>query len=243
MATKPAQFIAIGLTSLAALTGGTIAFLQTPPSDESNLAPQSRTLPPSPAVNPTANSTVTETIVPEKVTPAAERPESDRCDTSMAKVADPNPPLNLRSAPDTKSEILGKLQNDTYVTIEEEANGWYRIKSPKPGWIAKSKTVHSCTEKSEQLSLTLNKTTPIKGEFIGSGHHDYPVSLKVGQTLTLKATKGPRPGVIDPDGKVMKPMSDERGAIVFTPLTSGNYMVYLESRFKGYRYEFSIELK
>jgi hypothetical protein len=38
-------------------------------------------------------------------------------------------------------------------------------------------------------------------------------------------------------------MGDETSAIVFNPQIDGNYTVYLESRFKGYGYEFAIEVK
>ncbi|NJM45768.1 MAG: SH3 domain-containing protein [Alkalinema sp. RU_4_3] len=238
MATKPAQLIAIGLTSLAALTGGAIAFLEKKPTDQSSVVSKPPSLTPSPTA-PEVSSPV-----PDKVSPKPDSPKKqpDRCDTSMAKVSDPNPPLNVRSAPDTSSNnITGKLQNGTYVTIEDETPDWYRIKSPTPGWIAKSKTVHACTEKRQQLTLLPSQT--IRGEFIGSGHHDYPLTLKSGQVLTLTPTKGPRPGLIDPSGKVLEPMGEETSAIVFNPQIDGDYTVYLESRFKGYGYEFAIEVK
>jgi Bacterial SH3 domain len=238
MVTKPIHLIAIGLTSLAAITGGTIAFLEKAPSDQSSITPKT-TLTPSP-IAPEVSSPLPDKAIPK---PDGPKPPPDRCDTSMAKVSDPNPPLNVRSAPDTTSNITGKLQNGTYVTIEDETPDWYRIKSPQPGWIAKSKTIHTCTEKSEQVTLLPNQITPIKGKFIGSGHHDYPVTLKAGQTLTLTPSQGPRPGLIDPSGKVLQPMSEETSAIVFNPQIDGNYTVYLESRFKGYGYEFAIEVK
>jgi hypothetical protein len=241
MATKPIHLIAIGLTSLAALTGGTIAFLDRTGSDQSSLT---SSLTPSPAA-PEVSAPVPDKASPnpDRPKPDGPKPPPDRCDTSMAKVADPNPPLNVRSAPNTSSTITGKLKNGTYVTIEDETPDWYRIKSPQPGWIAKSKTTHTCTEKSEQLTLLPNQSTTLTGEFIGSGHHDYPITLKAGQTLTLTPNKGPRPGLIDPSGKVLQPMNEETSAIVFNPQISGNYTVYLESRFKGYGYEFAIEVK
>jgi Bacterial SH3 domain len=233
----------IGLTSLAALTGGAIAFLEKTPSDQSSLTSKPPSITPSP-VAPEVSSPIPDKASPKPDSPRLDSPKPlpDRCDTSMAKVSDPNPPLNVRSAPDTSSNnITGKLQNGTYVTIEDETPDWYRIKSPTPGWIAKSKTVHACTEKRQQLTLLPTQT--IRGEFIGSGHHDYPLPLKSGQVLTLTPSKGPRPGLIDPNGKVLQPMSEEISAIVFNPQIDGDYTVYLESRFKGYGYEFAIDVK
>ncbi len=244
MATKPIHLIAIGLTSLAAITGGAIAFLEKAPTDQSSLTskPLSPSAPEVSSPGPDKASPKSDSPKPGSSDPDSSKPlQPDRCDTSMAKVSDPNPPLNVRSTPDTSSNITGKLQNGTYVTIEDETPDWYRIKSPTPGWIAKSKTVHACTEKREQLTLLPTQT--IRGEFIGSGHHDYPLTLKSGQVLTLTPTKGPRPGLIDPSGKVLQPMSEETSAIVFNPQIDGDYTVYLESRFKGYGYEFAIGVK
>jgi uncharacterized protein YgiM (DUF1202 family) len=57
-------------------------------------------------------------------------------------VNDPDPPLNVRSGPGTTYPTVGALTNGTPVTVmENNAQGWLRINSPIPGWVAQSRTV------------------------------------------------------------------------------------------------------
>lgn len=64
-------------------------------------------------------------------------------------IADPNPPLNVRSspivAPDNK---LASLPNGTPLSIVDEQQGWLRISSPLQGWVYKELTVTTCTNPS-----------------------------------------------------------------------------------------------
>jgi N-acetylmuramoyl-L-alanine amidase/uncharacterized protein YraI len=54
-----------------------------------------------------------------------------------ATVNDPNPPLNVRSGPGTQYPIVGTVQNGTTVeVVENNQQGWLRVQSPLPGWVA-----------------------------------------------------------------------------------------------------------
>ena len=59
-------------------------------------------------------------------------------------VADPHAPLNVRSQPGTESEIVGKLDNNTALTVVdsklERGKLWLRISSPYQGWVLESLT-------------------------------------------------------------------------------------------------------
>ncbi len=71
-------------------------------------------------------------------------------------IADPAPPLNVRSSPvATSDNAIGQLPNGTTLRIVDEDEGWLRINSPLQGWVYKELTVTSCG------SLA---------EFAGSGH-------------------------------------------------------------------------
>lgn len=60
-------------------------------------------------------------------------------------VSDPQSPLNVRSTPNANlGNIVGKLDNDTIVTIINEQNGWVQISSPVQGWIYKNRTKTVC---------------------------------------------------------------------------------------------------
>ncbi|MBF2026648.1 MAG: SH3 domain-containing protein [Oscillatoriales cyanobacterium C42_A2020_001] len=65
--------------------------------------------------------------------------------TCQTIIADPKPPLNVRSspvvAPDNK---IASLPNGTPLTIVDENEGWLRIASPLQGWVYKELTVTSC---------------------------------------------------------------------------------------------------
>lgn len=60
-------------------------------------------------------------------------------------VADPNPPLNVRSHPGTEFEAIGKLERNTALTVvdsslDSQGKVWLRISSPYQGWVLESLT-------------------------------------------------------------------------------------------------------
>lgn len=72
------------------------------------------------------------------------QPTSKNC---SVVVSDPQPPLNVRSTPNANlGKIVGKLDNDTPVSIVNEQNGWVQINSPVQGWISKNRTKTVCQE-------------------------------------------------------------------------------------------------
>ncbi len=240
---KPIHLVAAGLTTIAAVTGAAIAFLDKPsPQQPAASVTQTPTTPPpaAPKVEAPTSGSVPE-VSPQPVPTKTQRPMADdRCSVTMAKVMDPDPPLNVRSSPDSSApNITGQLNNGVYVTIEAETSEWYKITSPQSGWIAKSKTKHGCSQRAERLAA--NST--VTGEFIGTGDHIYIVNLKSGQTLTLNPTQGPRPGLMDPGGKMIQEMEDDRSPLIIPIKASGDYRIDLASQYKGYTYEFTVEVK
>jgi hypothetical protein len=242
---KPIHLVAAGLTTIAALTGGAIALIENPsPHQQAANVTQTPTKQPpaAPKVKAPTAEPVPE-VSPQPTTVPTKKQRSmadDRCQVTMAKVMDPDPPLNVRSSPDSSApNITGQLNNGIYVTIEAETSDWYKITSPQSGWIAKSKTKHGCSNKTERL--TANST--VTGEFIGTGDHIYIVKLESGQTLTIQPTQGPRPGLVDPGGKMIQAMEDDRSSLIIPIKTSGDYRIDLASQYKGYTYEFTVEVK
>jgi hypothetical protein len=240
--------------SLTALAGITVACSQSPqPSggltSSSPIAPSTTSqspLSPSPAVTPkpTAQKQTTE-AVPGASSAANRTIES--CVVKMALVNDPNPPLNVRSAPTTEGDnVVGQLKNGTLVTVEDDQNGWLQIKTPLKGWISKPQTTNTCNQKVERLSPTADGATiQIADRFIGTGSHRYLLPVKQGQTLTINRDRGPFPMIIAPDGSVVlghekdEKRSNWSGELAQT----GDYAIELESNFRGYRYGFSMQVK
>ncbi|MGL5509443.1 MAG: SH3 domain-containing protein, partial [Microcoleaceae cyanobacterium] len=80
------------------------------------------------------------------------------CEINTVKVKDPNPPLNIRSAPNTtSSEVLAKADNGQYLSVKGEQNGWLKIAynygEPIEGWVAKNRTESSCNLKEQHITL------------------------------------------------------------------------------------------
>ena len=267
---KPSVIIG-SLVALAAIGGTTIAMLQPSPSIDSRsgtgkipegagaiisqssspqvLAKRST----SPSSDPTAEpSTTTDSSTSNKdgSTDSTAAPESlrlvERCETTMAKINDPNPPANVRSQPSTAgsstdSPIVGTLKNGMFVMIVDQRDDWFKISTPMKGWVAKKITLSGCNRKEERVKFAKNrKDTTIADEFIGSGSHIYKLYLLKGQTLTLNPQKGPRPRVIAPNGNVLVESFDESASWSGKLPESGNYQITLDSNFKGYNYAFEV---
>jgi len=170
----------------------------------------------------------------------------ERCETTMAKINDPNPPANVRSQPITAgspadSPIVGNIKNGIFVTIVDQRDDWFKISTPMKGWVAIKITLSGCNQKEERVKFAKNrKDTTIADEFIGTGSHVYQLYLLKGQTLTLNPQKGPRPTVIAPNGNVLVESSDQSTSWSGKLPQSGNYQITLESNFKGYNYAFEV---
>lgn len=70
--------------------------------------------------------------------------------------ADPKPPLNVRSSPESASDnAVGHVPNGTLLTVVDESEGWLKISSPIPGWVYKELTVTSCVNPKDTTSQTM----------------------------------------------------------------------------------------
>jgi hypothetical protein len=211
----------------APMTGSDAAIVPTATNPESLTAAASR-----PPARPA--------IAPGSITPAA---SVTRCRIVMAVVRDNNPPLNVRSQPGTDSAIVGQLNDGNFVSVRRELNGWFEIAEPN-GWIAKSKTVSRCGEKVETVQFNPGKTgTNIADEFLGTGYHRYKLSLGQGQTLKIAGSVGPMPAVVAPDGKYLVGMDQAQRQWQTTLPTSGEYTIEMDSNFRGYKYDFAVEVQ
>jgi SH3-like domain-containing protein len=164
----------------------------------------------------------------------------------MAKVKDPEPPLNVRSGPSTDTSIVGKLNNGEWVSIQDEKDGWLQITNPIAGWISKQRTDHTCNRKIERIRFSSDHgRVTIADRFVGGGNHSYVFSLKQGQQLTITRANGPFPYVTMPGGRGYlldgrrEPAQNWTGEIPQT----GEYAIELDSNFKGYQYSFLVEIQ
>lgn len=264
MESKTPVLLAAGAAILAAVGGVTFAVVRTDPTPNPPIAvvtpspsPTTQASPlnapasPKPSVSPEASPPVTPEPEPS-VTPApSPAPEArktvESCVIQMARVNDPNPPLNVRSSPNTSADnVTGQLRNGTFVTVVDEAQGWFRISTPTKGWISRSMTESTCNQKVERVQFAPDTdSVSISDRFIGTGSHAYKMNLGQGQTLTVSSSRGPLPIVLGPDGKTLNLDVDRDNTKTWTTQlpASGDYTLSQESNFKGYRYAFSIQVK
>jgi uncharacterized protein YgiM (DUF1202 family) len=183
-----------------------------------------------------------------KAGPVVVTPPNSGCKISQAVVSDPNPPLNVRSNPQTSdSNVVGKLKNNTFVSVVEERDGWLRITDPVPGWIAKNRTESSCASVNQQINfLPGGNEAIVKGRIIGGGSHSYLIRATKGQTMIVRNRKQVFPSIFTPDGKLLAGDPNTQGTKTQwagkMPVT-GNYTLQLDSNFRGYEYEFSLQVR
>jgi hypothetical protein len=163
----------------------------------------------------------------------------------MALVNDPNPPLKVRSEPNVETgRVVGELEDGVFVTVEREEQGWFQITIPVQGWIAKNRTISTCGEKMETVQFAPGgDAAEIADEFVGAGSHQYRLKLDKGQTLTLRSQAGPLPSVQAPDGSYLTGMIDDRTSWSTQLPQSGEYTFEMESNFRGYQYDFVLQVQ
>lgn len=228
---------------------GSLAVACTPPTDSPLPAP-SPTPTQTPAQAPTQPAqTTAQRAAPANVPPAAGQPQASNpnCQISNAKINDPNPPTNIRSSPEVKpNNIVGKVENGRVLRVLSEKNGWFQIEEPAKGWISKTVTETECSQKQQPITFPPNRnSTTISGRFIGTGTHKYTFKANQGQTLTVTSLKGSFPAIFGPNEKYLGGDPNAANSPPWTgklPAT-GEYSLVLESNFKGYDYQFSVQLK
>ncbi|WP_445175809.1 SH3 domain-containing protein [Microcoleus sp.] len=253
------QIIITGLAGVATAVGVAVATIQSgamkqsnpplaesPASTKNQIAAVAANNPESGQPEPLQAPTQPAEVSGPKVGPVVVTPPNSGCKITQAVVSDPNPPLNVRSSPQVRdSKIVGKLNNNTFVSVAEEQNGWLRITDP-PGWIAKNRTESSCSKVNQQINfLPGGDEAIVKGRIIGGGSHSYIIRAAKGQTMTVRTRKDVFPQIIAPGGELLAGNPYEGNETEWTgkvPVT-GNYTLQLDSNFRGYEYEFSVKLR
>ncbi len=261
MAPKSVLIVA-GLAGLAAVMGVTSAIMSQSPQPTVTISESPKAIASaSPSPKPQATNfsppkpQTTEAPAEQPVDPSPEsapdKPaealrEVESCKVTMARVSDPNPPLNVRSTPNTTSDgtVVGQLKNGTFVTVISEQEGWFRISTPVKGWLSSKNVESGCNQKVERVSFGKGgSSAEISDRFIGVGSHEYHLNLAKGQTLTVRSEKGDLPLIFAPNGKVINDPQDGKQVWMSELPATGDYNLQMESNFKGYKYSFSIEVK
>ncbi len=265
MSLKTSQIIIISLAGLSTAIGVAWATIQSgsmklsnPPQTESAVSdkktisavpttsPQSQKFQPQPAKNSPVESSLIPDTSDQKVEPVLIAPPDSGCKISMAVINDSDPPLNVRSHPRlTDSKIVGKLNNNTFVSVTQEQNGWLQITEP-PGWIAKNRTESSCQNVRKEINfLPGGDEAIVKGRIIGGGSHSYIIRAAKSQIMTVRNRKGVFPLILTSNGRSLAGDNYTGNETEWTgkiPVT-GNYTFELDSNFRGFEYEFSVKLR
>ncbi|MEB3278318.1 MAG: SH3 domain-containing protein [Lyngbya sp.] len=249
MSFKSSQLIIAGAAGLAtAVIVGYITVstrsAQPPTSETLNSVSQPQT-PSSPLAAAPANAPISSPA--SETSPIVIRPPVENCRINMAVVNDPEPPLNVRSSPEVKEgNIVGQLDNNTFISVVKEDQGWLQISSPVEGWVAKNRTKSSCANVEKPINfLPGGNSAIIKGEFIGGGSHRYTLKADAGQTLTVESREQVFPRIITPDGQLLAgdPYTGDRTEWTGELPQTGEYTLELDSNFRGYQYEFLVKVQ
>ncbi|EAW38038.1 hypothetical protein L8106_24425 [Lyngbya sp. PCC 8106] len=215
---------------------------QPPASETSNSVSQPQTTP-----SPTAAAPANAPISSPSPQPVVIRPPVENCRISMAVVDDPEPPLNVRSSPEIQDgNIVGQLDNNTFISVVNEDQGWLKISSPVEGWVAKNRTNSSCANVETPINfLQGGNSAIIRGEIIGGGSHRYTLNAEAGQTLTVESRQQVFPRIVTPDGELLAgdPYTENLSEWTGKLPQTGEYTLELDSNFRGYEYEFSVNVK
>ncbi|MBP0006773.1 MAG: SH3 domain-containing protein [Cyanobacteria bacterium SBC] len=200
----------------------------------------------SPATIPTT-PTPEPTATPEPAEPEAAAVRVVSCLTTMARVDDPDAPLNVRSTPQVADgNIIGQLDNGVFVSIEGEEGDWWKISDPVPGWIFQNLTDSGCNEKVARVEFATNTASAtLRDRFIGAGIHQYYLDAFEGQTMTLTATEGPLPLVMSPTGKELTGGAGMQNQLTWSGQLpqNGEYTLEFPSNFRGYEYTTTVEIQ
>ncbi|NER01569.1 MAG: SH3 domain-containing protein [Okeania sp. SIO3C4] len=187
-------------------------------------------------------------LVSQNSSPVVITPPTSGCKIRMAIVDDPEPPLNVRSSPEVREgNKVAQLNNNTFVSVADEKSGWLRITNPVIGWVAKNRTRSTCAIVDETITFSPEGDRAIvRGQMIGTGSHNYRVRMIQGQTMTIKNFGDVFPAIISPDGQLMaREPNIEGNENEWTDIIpiSGLYTLQLDSNFRGFEYEFLVEIK
>ncbi|MEL7034924.1 MAG: SH3 domain-containing protein [Cyanobacteria bacterium J06592_8] len=245
MSFKPTQFIIAGAAGMA--TALIVAYITV--STRSSQLPSSSSILDSSQISTPASVAPANTGIsfPEAETnPVVIRPPVENCRISMAVVDDPEPPLNVRSSPEVKNgNIVGQLDNNTFISVLSEDQGWLQISSPVEGWVAKNRTQSSCANIEKPINfLPDGNSAIIRGEIIGGGSHRYFLNAEAGQTLTVESRQQVFPRIVTPDGQLLAgdPYTENLEEWTGELSQTGEYTLELDSNFRGYEYEFLVKL-
>ncbi|MBD0335774.1 MAG: SH3 domain-containing protein [Cyanobacteria bacterium Co-bin13] len=258
---KP-YFLAAAIATLGTLAGASCALQATP--QPSTSAPAIVSQPPTanssaPAANPAApaagpSAPAANPSAPEVATPsegpAAQAPASREvlsCITTMAIVDDPDAPLNVRSSPVVaEGNVVDQFENGVFLTVTGEQSGWLQISEPVVGWVAKNRVDSTCNQKVERIRFAAGSDRiGVADYFVGTGSHQYVLTARAGQTITLQGQKGPLPVIAGPNGQPLASAAGWENKTSWSGQlpTTGDYTLTLDSNYKGYDYAFSVQVQ
>lgn len=199
--------------------------------------------------------------------------DSPVCVTSTGYVNDPNPPLNVRSSPDIRSDnIVYSVANGQELWLIARSGDWFRVKNPrsygpKNVWVAAAFIDWACNSAKETVNTfpaTIKKRIPPMGE------HSYFLQLKKGQKLSIasenlfRTSQNPacswwRLGLSESDDPLAKAVREElnrdneqakilckandQGTVIFHAPVTGKYVIVVAAWKKWYEYEIIVNVQ
>ncbi len=171
--------------------------------------------------------------------------ELEECIVTMAQVNDPRPPLSIRDAASPQGNIVGEANNDQIIDVAGTQGEWFAVTAPVQGWAPRSLTRYACNEKTARVAFPRGKRDlDLAGRFVGTGNHQYKLRASKNQTLTLTNLAGPMPVLTTPNNQVLFSGPEEGDPTKWSGKLpeEGDYLLRLDSKFRGYEYRFNVRV-
>lgn len=111
-------------------------------------------------------------------------------------VDDPQPPLNVRSGAGTTYSVIGQLQNETILEVEENnGQGWLRISEPIAGWVSESRTRRETPTRNSLYTAVVSDSEPPLNVRTGAGT-TFPVIGKLNDGASVEVVEDNQEGWI-----------------------------------------------
>ncbi|NJM58240.1 MAG: hypothetical protein HC857_13480 [Synechococcales cyanobacterium RU_4_20] len=163
----------------------------------------------------------------------------------MAQVNDPQPPLSIRDRPSPSGAIVSEADHGQIIDIAGTQGEWFAVTNPVQGWVPRSLTEYNCNIKVARVKFPRGaRSVDLASNFVGTGNHQYKLRASKNQTITLTNKTGPMPQLKSPGNRVLfaGPQEGDPASWSARLPEDGDYLLQLDSNFRGYSYAFNVKI-
>jgi|GEM_PF-2331700 len=159
-------------------------------------------------------------------------------------VNDPNPPLNVRSSPETApNNIVTTVDNGVQLSVLGSQAGWLKIKAPASGWVSENLTQRVCQQPAQRVQFSPGETGTVLAQTLNP--HDlqpFLLNARAQQTMTVQLSTGSvEVRVLDPQDQLITQVDRQTPSAQAILPRKGDYTITVENPQKSSE-RFSLEV-